>query len=170
MTSRRERWDDEPEHNRRFRRSMEDEPMRRQSETPYVVIERRSGGFGGFVLGALAGAAVALLFAPRTGDETRAEIRDGVRRLKDRADDTVRSMQGVVEDTVDNVRSSLTDRMDQARDAFEAGRASAREARDDMERRARETKERIRAGVDAARRPIEPAAPSPAEAGSDIGI
>jgi len=67
----------------------------------------------------------------------------------------------------------VNERIDQARDAFEAGRQSAREARGEMERRARETRERIRAGVEAARRPIEPPAPAPsatADGGSDVGV
>lgn len=143
--------------------------MRRQSEMPYVVIERRSSGLGGFLLGALTGAAVALLFAPRTGEETRAELRDGVRRLKDRADETVRTMQDAVGDTLEGVRSTVNDRLDHARDAFEAGRQSARDAREDLERKARDTRERIRAGIEAARKPAEPVIPAPVETGSDVG-
>jgi gas vesicle protein len=146
--------------------------MRRQNDMPYVVIERRSGGLGGFILGALVGAAAALLYAPRSGDETRAELREGVRRMRDRAGDTVREMQDSVGETLGTVRSSVNEQIEHARDAFEAGRQSARDARGDMEKRARDTRERIRAGIDAARKPVEPAveAPGPAEAGSDVGL
>jgi gas vesicle protein len=143
--------------------------MGRQSDMPYVVIERRSGGIGGFLLGALAGAAVALLFAPRSGEETRAELRDGMRRLKDRADETVRTMQDAVGDTLQGVRSTVTDRLDHAREAFETGRQSARDAREDLERKARETRERIRAGIEAARKPVASVPAVPAETGSDVG-
>jgi len=143
----------------------------RHTDTPVVVIERSSGGFGGFVLGAVVGVAAALLYAPRTGEETRAELREGVRRMRDRAGDTVRDVQDSVGDTLDNVRSSVNDRIEQARDAFEAGRQSAREARDDMEKRANDTRERIRAGIDAARKPVESGeAPAPAEAGGEAGV
>ena len=52
-------------------------------DLPYIVVERRSGGVGAFMLGALLGAGVALLFAPRTGRELREGISTGARRLKD---------------------------------------------------------------------------------------
>jgi len=122
-------------------------------DDPYIVIERRSGGIGAFLLGALVGAGVALLFAPRSGEQTRAEIRTGVRRLRERAEDTVRNVQDAVSQTLDTVRSGVSDRLDAARDAFEAGRQAARDTRDDVERRVRETRDRVRAGVEAARRP-----------------
>jgi len=145
--------------------------MRRESDMPYVVIERRSSGLGGFILGALVGAAAALLYAPRSGEETRAELAEGVRRVRDRAGDQVRSMQDSVGDTLDNVRSTVNERIEQARDAFEAGRQSARDAREQMERRARDTRERIRAGIDAAKKPVESGqAPPPAEAGGEAGV
>jgi len=135
---------------------------------PYIVIERRSGGAGAFVVGALAGAAVALLFAPRTGEETRAELRDGVQKLRNRAEDTVRNVQEAVSQTFDNVKGDVHDRLDAARDAFDAGRQAARDTRDDMERRVRETRERVRAGIDAVRQPpVAAAGPSLEEASND---
>jgi gas vesicle protein len=127
--------------------------MSHYEDNPYIVIERRSGGIGAFLLGAIVGAGVALLFAPRSGEETRAEIRTGVRRLRERAEDTVRGVQDAVSQTLDNVRSGVNDKLDTARDAFEQGRQAARDTRDDMERRVRETRERVRAGIEAARRP-----------------
>jgi gas vesicle protein len=46
--------------------------MRDNDEGPYIVIERESGGgIGSFVLGALVGAGLALLFAPKSGAETQ---------------------------------------------------------------------------------------------------
>jgi gas vesicle protein len=125
--------------------------MSDHDDLPYIVIERRSGGLGAFLWGAVVGAGVALLFAPRTGDATREEIRTGVLRLKDRAEDAVRQVQSSVTDTIDNVRGEVTGRVDAAREAFEAGRQAARETRDDLERRVRDTRTRVRAGVDAAR-------------------
>jgi gas vesicle protein len=127
---------------------------------PYIVIERRGGGTGAFIIGALAGAAVALLLAPRTGEETRAELLDGVQKLRDRAEDTVRNVQDAVSQTFDHVKGDVNDRIGAARDAFEAGRQTARDTREDMERRVKETRERVRAGLEAAKQP-------PATAGGD---
>ena len=48
----------------------------------------RDGGlefFAGFVIGGLVGAAVALILAPQSGEETRAQIREKSIELKDRA-------------------------------------------------------------------------------------
>ena len=111
------------------------------NDMPYIVIERRSGGFGAFLLGALVGAGIALLYAPRSGQETRDELRQGARRLRDSAEDTVRQVQDSVTGTVDDVRREVNHRIGAARDAFEAGRSAARETRADLERRLNDTRE-----------------------------
>lgn len=114
-------------------------------DMPYLVIERKDGGAGAFLLGALLGAGVALLLAPRAGTETREELRIGVNRLRERAEDTVRGFQDTVTDTLGTVRSEVTDRLETAREAFEAGRQAARDTRRDMELRVSEAKARVRA-------------------------
>ena len=52
----------------------------------------------GFLVGSVIGAATALLFAPRAGEETRAEIRDKAVELRDRTTETVK-------DTVSQAKS-----------------------------------------------------------------
>jgi gas vesicle protein len=125
--------------------------MRDDDDMPYIVVERRNGGFGAFVFGALVGAGVALLFAPRSGRELRDDIADGARRIRDTAEGKVRDVQSAVNDTIESVRRQVSDRVDAARDAIDAGRAAARESRADMERRIRET----RAGYETARQAYE---------------
>ena len=53
----------------------------------------RDTGFGsflvGFLVGGLVGAAVSLLFAPQSGEETRAYIRDKSIELKDKAAESI---------------------------------------------------------------------------------
>lgn len=55
------------------------------------MANRNGGGefFAGLVIGGLVGAAIALLMAPQSGEETRAQIRDASIELKDRADMTI---------------------------------------------------------------------------------
>jgi gas vesicle protein len=121
--------------------------MADRDDLPYIVIERRSVGLGSFVYGAMIGAGLALLLAPRSGRETRTEIRDGVQRMRDRAEDAVRQVQETVTGTFEEVREEVNDRIDAAREAFDAGREAARETREQMERRVRETRAGVRAGM-----------------------
>ncbi|HSJ24598.1 MAG TPA: YtxH domain-containing protein [Longimicrobiales bacterium] len=125
--------------------------MAHHDDVPYVIIERRSGGATAFLWGALMGAGAALLLAPRTGRETRDEIRSGALRLRDRAEDAVRNVSDQVTGAIGGVRDEVEDRLDRARDAFEAGRAAARETRGEMEARVREVRAGVRGGVSAAR-------------------
>lgn len=125
--------------------------MADHDDLPYIVIERRSGGFGSLVLGALLGAGAALLLAPRSGRETRDEIRAGALRIRDRAEDAVRGVTDTVNETIGGVRGEVEGRVEAARDAFEAGRRAARETRREMETRVQEVRAGVRGGIDAAR-------------------
>ncbi|MGQ0813131.1 MAG: YtxH domain-containing protein [Gemmatimonadota bacterium] len=125
----------------------------RDDDIPYLVVERtESGGVLPFLWGALVGAGVALLLAPRSGRETRAEITGGVRRLRDKAEDTVRGVQESVADAVEGVREQVGGRVTVARSAFDAGKTAARESRADMERRIRAARASFESGQRAARR------------------
>jgi gas vesicle protein len=138
--------------------------MADHDELPYIVIERRSGGLGAFVWGALIGAGAALLLAPRSGRETRDELRAGALRIRDRAEDAVRQATDSVQETIGGVRSEVHGRIDVAREAFDAGRRAARESRQEMEDRLREVRSGVRTGMEAAR---ASAAGSAADASSE---
>jgi gas vesicle protein len=127
--------------------------MSDHDDVPYVVIEKKSGGASAFLIGAIVGAGLALLFAPRSGRETREELKAGVARMRDRANDTVRGLQETMTDTLDSVRDEVNDRIDSAREAFEAGRQAARDTRRQMEHKVQDARARVRAGIDAARQP-----------------
>ena len=43
-------------------------------DEPYVIIEKNTGSVGSFLIGIAVGAGIALLLAPQSGEETRAEI------------------------------------------------------------------------------------------------
>jgi gas vesicle protein len=126
--------------------------MRDQDEGPYIVIERGGGsGVGAFILGALIGAGAALLFAPRTGEETQQDIKERALKLKSAAESRMRDAQKQLEDRLDTAREGVQHRVEGMRDAVEAGRKAAVEARDELERKLERSKAAYRAGVDAAR-------------------
>ena len=137
--------------------------MRHQDDDePYIVIEKHSGGVGDFLLGALIGAGVALLSAPRSGRETREDISRRARAAQDRVRDVAGGVTDQVVDTFENARSRIEEQIETARSAIvtkkdqvtramEAGREAAHQARTDLERRLAETKAAYNAGADVAR-------------------
>jgi gas vesicle protein len=96
-----------------------------------VVIERRGGGAGSgialFLLGAAVGAGVALLFAPQSGEETRAQLRRGARKMKRKARDLAETGRDMVDDLQRQGRTAVKD----AKSALEERLARHREAADD---------------------------------------
>ncbi len=59
----------------------------------------------GFVVGGLAGAVVALLFAPQSGEETRALIKDKSIELRDRASQTAEEAMARAEKAAADARA-----------------------------------------------------------------
>lgn len=139
-------------------------------DLPYVVIERRSAGFGTFLIGALLGAGVALMFAPRSGRELRSGLSTGVKKIKQNAEETVRNVQESVTGAISGVREQVVGRVEAARDAFDAGRDAARESRAEMERRIREARAGFDAGVRAARRGKSVTRPNEADIAEDEDV
>lgn len=68
-----------------------------------------------FALGALAGAAVALLYAPATGEETRRKLAEGAREGKDRAEQAMRKGGEMLK----RQRETLTEAIDRGVAAYE---------------------------------------------------
>jgi gas vesicle protein len=129
---------------------------------PYIVIEKHSSGVGSLLLGVAIGAGVALLFAPRSGEETRTRIRRKARRAGDAARevaegvtdsvaDSFESARSRVEHQIESARSAIVMKKQQVTRAMDAGRAAAQEARGDLERRLAETKAAYNAGAEVAR-------------------
>lgn len=111
-------------------------------DLPYIVVERREAGGGilPFLWGALIGAGIALLYAPKSGDETRAEIAGGARRLRKSAEDAVRGVQDTVVGRVSGVRNAVN-----------TGKHAARQSRAEMERKIREARAGFESGARAGR-------------------
>ena len=79
----------------------------------------------GFIIGVLVGAVGALLYAPRTGDMTRDELKQRSDELKRRADD----LQRIAQRLADEARVKGRELIDEAKRQWDAsgGRASPRD-------------------------------------------
>jgi gas vesicle protein len=117
---------------------------------PVVVVER-SGSIGSFLWGAAIGAGVALLLAPRSGEETREVLRAKGRRLRARAEDTADEVQSRIESGYERAKARVEEKFERARenigetragarDAVKAGKAAVHSAREELERRLADAK------------------------------
>ncbi|MCE9647863.1 MAG: YtxH domain-containing protein [Chloroflexi bacterium] len=93
----------------------------------------------GFVVGGLTGAVVALLFAPQTGEETRALIKDKSIELRDKAQMTAEEAYARAEQA--------------AKEARHRAEELAHEARERAEQLANEVRERGKGALEAVRKP-----------------
>ena len=132
-----------------------------EHDEPYIVIEKHNDA-GSLLVGVLIGAAVALLFAPRSGQETRADIRRKARQAGDavksvaedvteQVADTYEGAKARVEEQIDSVRDAVVTRKRQVSRAIDAGREAALQARVELETQLAETKAAYQAGVGVAR-------------------
>jgi gas vesicle protein len=149
---------------------------------PYIVIEKHSGGVGNMLLGVLIGAGVALLFAPRSGEETRTEIKRRARRVRTKAQnvaegvthqvvDTFESARDRVEEQIESTRLAIEVKKQQVQRAMEAGREAAQQARNELEARLAETKAAYHAGAEVAHSgSTRSRVPVPGGAGSDTSV
>jgi gas vesicle protein len=140
--------------------------MRDQDGGPYIVIDRGGSGIGSFVLGALVGAGIALLFAPQSGEDTQQELRERGARLRDAAEERMREAQRQLEGKFESARQGLHGRVDAVKEAVDSGRQAAADARQELERKLDQSKAAYRAGVDAAREAAHAAGEESAEAGA----
>jgi len=129
--------------------------MRDPDDVPYLVIERgQGGGVGTFLLGALVGAGLALLFAPQSGEETQDEIKARALRLRQAARERVRDAQTSLEARLQTAREGVHSRVESVKEAMDSGRQAALQARDDLEKKLERSKAAYRAGIEAARQAV----------------
>ena len=115
--------------------------MSTENDQHTVIIEKDGRPeVGAFLLGALVGAGLALLFAPTSGEETQRRIREQARRLRSLTEDRVRVL-----------REDLGSRLDATRKVADQGRFAASDARAELEDKLARSKAAYRAGLDAAR-------------------
>ena len=98
-----------------------------------------SGIILSFLMGGLTGAALAILFAPRSGKETRdilgEKLREGAERTRDLRDRAAAKGREIVDDAsgyVDKHRETLERKKDRLAAALEAGRQAYREEKEKM--------------------------------------
>jgi gas vesicle protein len=71
-----------------------------------------------FALGAAAGAAIALLYAPASGEETRRKLREKAREGRDKAEALAREGR----DFIERQRGNLASVVERGREAYEQAR------------------------------------------------
>ena len=104
--------------------------------------ERNSGASGiilSFLMGGLTGAALAILFAPRSGKETRELLGDKIREgqekgrdLRERASSKGREILEDASDYVERAKEGVDKRKDRLSAAVEAGRQAYRDEKEKM--------------------------------------
>lgn len=80
---------------------------------------------GAILIGGLIGAAIALLYAPKSGRETRKGIKRAARRAKN-------STVDFIEDTIDNVNDFVNDLRDKAADIVDQGAGLSEKAKKEI--------------------------------------
>ena len=108
-----------------------------------VYVEREGGsGFGWFIVGAALGAGLSLLFAPRSGADTRKELGRRFDDLKEQAEEKFDTLAEHVEAGKEKVRARI-DRW-AGNDPDADGESHPPSAREELERRLTEARRRRR--------------------------
>lgn len=124
--------------------------MARDSEKPDVIIESDGGaGVKWFLIGALVGAGVALLYAPQSGERTRRDISRRAKRIRRDVESKLDDVRDEVVERGRRLKESAHELADSVKDEVREGRRSIRRsasnARDELERRLEDARSRRRA-------------------------
>lgn len=91
------------------------------------MADRDGNSFLWFLAGVGIGAVVGVLYAPRSGEETREVIRSKAEEGRDRVRQQARKVREQAGDWMDRGRDVVNQQKEQFRNAYEAGRQAYRE-------------------------------------------
>jgi gas vesicle protein len=95
------------------------------------MADNDGGGILWFLAGLGIGAALGILYAPKTGEETRQQILDAAEQGRDAVRDRARQARDQAGTWADKGREYMNSQKEQIRSAYEAGRQAYREATTD---------------------------------------
>jgi gas vesicle protein len=95
------------------------------------MADNDGGGILWFLAGLGIGAALGILYAPKTGDETRQQLRDAAEQGREAMRERARQARDQAGTWADKGREYLNSQKEQIRSAYEAGRQAYREATTD---------------------------------------
>lgn len=76
----------------------------------------------GFMLGGAIGAALALLYAPSSGEETRRRIRESADKARMRTREGYEAALDEIEERLEALKNAVQDKKDEVKVAYEAGK------------------------------------------------
>lgn len=94
--------------------------------------ESGSDFFAGFIVGAFVGAAMALLFAPSSGEEVRSQIKAKSIELKDRAEDLSTEASKKAEELMTKSQTVLEQQKSRFQEAIEEGKQAAARKKEEL--------------------------------------
>lgn len=132
--------------------------MPQGEDGPLVVIERDGGSSTvAFLVGAVVGAGLALLFAPRSGKETQEQLKARAREFRAVARERVHAAQEGLEERLGRAGEQVREQIESVRGAVDEGRRAAVDARAELQDRIETSKAAYRAASDAARQVVHAA-------------
>jgi gas vesicle protein len=93
------------------------------------------------LVGAAVGAGLALLYAPRSGRETRQQLSDGAHRLREKANDAYGTVSTRARETADRARGVASDVQSKGKYVVDRARDAYRQTRRDLESAAQDVAE-----------------------------